>query len=237
MAKQPLILLPGLLCDATVWRDQAAALSDLAECFIPDYGVIDTLAGMAECVLRDAPPRFALAGHSMGGRVAFEILRIAPERVERVALMDTRTHAKPAGEAGEKEAAGRYRLLEISRSRGMRAMAKEWIPGMVHPARLGDAELIRAIENMIAAKTPEIYAAQIHALLGRPDAEPIVASIRRPTLVLCGRQDAWSGLEWHEKIHAAVVGSTLEVVEDCGHMSTMERPEAVSAAMRRWLAV
>jgi len=235
--KIPLVLLPGLLCDEAVWREQMAALADVAECSVADYGKLDSLGAMGEQVLAAAPERFALAGHSMGGRVAFEILRRAPERVIKLALMDTRTHAKPAGEAGEKEAAGRYELLEIARTRGMRAMGEKWMPGMVHPARHTDAALTGAILDMIERKTPEIFEAQIRALLNRPDAAGVVAGVRVPTLVLCGREDGWSQLSWHEEMARVIPGSKLVVVDACGHMSTMERPTEVAGAMRDWLGL
>ena len=233
--KVQLVLLPGLLCDEEVWREQTSALAGIAECTVADYGMADSIGGMAEGVLASAPGRFAVAGHSMGGRVAFEIVRRAPERVTRLALMDTRMQAKAAGEAGEKEAAGRYELLEIARTRGMRAMGEKWVQGMVHPSRLDDARLIGAILDMFGRKTPDIYAAQIQALLNRPDASPVAPGIRVPTLVLCGREDAWSQVLWHEEMARVIPNARLEVIEKCGHMATMERPAEVARAMRAWL--
>jgi pimeloyl-ACP methyl ester carboxylesterase len=234
--KPALILLPGLLCDAEVWRHQIPALAAQAESTVADYGTVDSLPAMASHVLANAPPRFALAGHSMGGRVAFEILRTAPERVTHLALMDTRTHAKPEGAVGEKEAAGRYELLEIAKTQGMRAMGERWMPGMIHPARHSDAALTTAILDMIERKTPAVFAAQIQALLNRPDASALLPQIACPTLVLCGRQDGWSQLSWHEEMHRAIPNSQLALIEDCGHMSSMERPAEVSRALSAWLA-
>src|SRR5215470_3809103 len=135
-----LILIPGLLCDENVWRSQIAALSALAEVRVSDHGTQDSLVDMARTIVAGAPSRFAVAGHSMGGRIALEVFRAAPERVTGLCLMDTGIHPLPAGEAGEREAAGRYRLLEIARREGMRAMAKVWVAGMVHPTRLGERE-------------------------------------------------------------------------------------------------
>ena len=106
---------------------------------------------------------------------------------------------------------------------------------MVHPKRLNDASLIESILDMIARKTPQIFAAQIKALLERPDAIPLLPRIPCPTMVLCGREDAWSPVSQHEEIAALIPKSNLVVIEDCGHMSTMERPEAISSAMMRWL--
>jgi pimeloyl-ACP methyl ester carboxylesterase len=233
--KIPLVLLPGLVCDEEVWEHQIVALRDIADCLVPDYGERDSLVAMAEQVLEMAPAHFTVAGHSMGGRVAFEIVRRAPERVTRLALMDTRPHPKPGGEAGEKEAAGRYELLEIARTRGMRAMGEKWLPGMLHPSRHADAALTEPILGMIERKTPEIFHAQTRALLGRRDAAPLLQGIACPTLVLCGREDAWSQLSWHEEMARAIPNARLAVIENCGHMATMERPDEVSAAMRNWL--
>jgi len=190
---------------------------------------------MAERVLAAAPPLFALAGHSMGGRVAVEIVRRAPERVQRLALLDTGYRPLPSGQAAEDERAGRYALLAVARREGMRAMGRSWIQRMVHPRRLDDHALVDAILDMIERQTPERFEAQIEALLARPDAARVLRSIDCPTLVLCGRQDAWSPVAQHEEIAAMTPGATLEVIEDCGHMSPVESPEQVASAMLRWL--
>jgi len=230
-----LVLVPGLLCDSTVWEQQARALGAFTTIQITDHGKLDSLGNIAEALLERAPARFALAGHSMGGRVAFEVLRRAPERVIAVALMDTAYAPLSPGREGKAEALGRYALLEVARTRGMRALASEWVQKMVHPDRLRDAPLIESILTMMERKSPDIFAAQIKALLERPDAAPLLANIRCPALVLCGRQDAWSTLPRHEEMAELIPNSSLVVVEDCGHMSTMERPDAVTAAMREWL--
>lgn len=232
--RHPLVLIPGLLCDATVWPSQRAALEDIADIRVADHGLQDSLQGMARAILASAPPRFAIAGHSMGGRVAFEVYRAAPERISGVALMDTGNHPLAPGEAGQREVTGRLALLEIARRDGMRAMATEWVQGMVHPKRLSDTALIESILTMFESKTPEIYEAQTRALIHRPDATPVIPTIRCPTLVLCGREDSWSPVQRHLEIASAIPGSTFVDIPDCGHMCTMERPDAVSAAMRTW---
>ena len=114
-------------------------------------------------------------------------------------------------------------------------MARDWVQNMVHPDRLSDTVLLNSILDMFSRKTPDVFAAQIKALLERPDATPLLTEIRCPTMVLCGRQDAWSGLSRHEEIAARIAHSDLVVIENCGHMSTMERPEPVTAAMLAWL--
>jgi pimeloyl-ACP methyl ester carboxylesterase len=233
--RETVVFLPGLLCDRAVWEPQLAALPGRCEGLVADYGAADSLTAMALAALASAPPRFALVGHSMGGRVALEVLRSAPERVMRIALLDTGYQARPAGEAGEAEAAKRYGLLESARSHGMRVMGRDWIQGMVHPRRLQDRALIETLLAMIGRKTPEIFAAQIRALLDRPSAEAVLRAIRCPALVLCGREDGWSPLARHEEMAGMIAGARLAVIEDSGHMVTVERPEAVAAALAGWL--
>jgi len=232
---EPLVLLPGLLCDQTVWQGQIEALRDVATCTCMDWGRLDSIAAMAELVLRAAPERFSLAGHSMGGRIAFQVVRLAPQRVARLALFNTGADAKPPGAAGEEEERKRRALLQIAKERGMRAMALEWLPPMMRPGRMADAALVETIAGMIARKTPEIYEAQMLALLGRPDARPVLSSINCPTLLLTGRDDGWSPPLRHQEMAAVIPNSRVAIVPDSGHMSTMEQPAAVAAAMRDWL--
>jgi pimeloyl-ACP methyl ester carboxylesterase len=234
--RHTLILIPGLLCDATVWRHQIAALTDIADIRVCDHGTRDSLAGMARAILQDAPPRFAVAGHSMGGRVALEVYRAEPKRVSGIALLDTGYSALARGAAGEQEIAGRRALLETARREGMRVMAREWVQGMVHAARLSERALVDPILDMFESKTPAIYAAQTRALIERPNAKPVMTRIRCPALVVCGREDSWAPVQRHLEMSAAIAGSTFIEVPDCGHMCTMERPEAVSSAMKKWFA-
>lgn len=235
-SKEALVLLPGFLCDRTVWQQQIDSLSDIADSTCADYGTLDSLPAMAELVLRAAPPRFSVAGHSMGGRIAFEVFRLAPERVRRIAMFNSGVVPRAAGGAGAAEEFGRRRLLDIARSAGMRAMALDWVKGMVAPARLADTVLVEAIVRMFERKTPQLFEAQMNALLGRPDATPLLSRIRCPALFLSGREDGWSTPATHQKMASAVPGSRLVVVPDCGHMSTLEQPSAVSDAMREWLS-
>lgn len=236
MARRPhLLLLPGLVCDDAIWQHQASYFSKITTVKIPDYGLSDSLEKMAQVVLRDAPERFAVAGHSMGGRVAFEILRRVPERVVGVALLDTAHRPRATGEAGERERSDRFALLDVARSQGMRAMARQWIPRIVHPARLSDEAFINSIIEMIDRKTADIFAAQINALLERPDAAPVLRSVRSPTMILCGREDLWSPLAGHREMAALVPQSKLVIIENCAHMAPMERPEEVTSTLSEWL--
>lgn len=230
-----LMLVPGLLCDAWNWAPQSAALGAVAHTQVADLGDADSIGAMAERVLEQAATeRFALAGHSMGGRVAIEVWRRAPQRVERLALLDTGYQPLTDGEAGQRERAQRQQLLDLAQREGMRAMGRQWAPGMVHPRRV-DTPLFEDILQMIERSTPQRFAAQIRALLGRPDATPLLAQMRLPVLLLCGRDDAWSPLSRHEQMAALIPQSQLVAVDDCGHMSTQEQPEAVNDAIMAWL--
>jgi pimeloyl-ACP methyl ester carboxylesterase len=150
--------------------------------------------------------------------------------------MDTNYTARAAGAAGDNEAVARYALLEKARKDGMRAMAGQWAPPMVHPDRHSDPALMNAILDMVDRKTADIFAGQIKALLERPDGTPLLPQIQCPARVLVGRQDSWSGLSAHEKMAELMPSARLVVIENAGHMSTMERPAEVTAAMLEWLS-
>lgn len=234
---EPLVLLPGLLCDEAVWQGQIDALRDVAACTCMDWGRLDSILAMAERVLRLAPQEFSLAGHSMGGRVAFQVARLAPQRVKRLALFNTGADAKPAGEAGANEERKRRELLEIARTQGMRAFAMAWLPPMMKPGRMADKALVDSIVAMLERKTPEVYEMQMLALLGRPDARPVLPAIKCPTLLLTGREDSWSPPARHQEMAAAIPNSRVVIVPDSGHMAPMEQPAAVARAMREWLQI
>ncbi|HTX16441.1 MAG TPA: alpha/beta fold hydrolase [Candidatus Baltobacteraceae bacterium] len=234
-ALPPLLLLPGLACDGGVWRHEAQALGEITEVRIADYGASDSIAGMARAALESAPERFAVAGHSMGGRVAMEIVRSAPQRVAGLALLNTAYKAWAPGEAGEREKAERMGYVEIAQTQGMRAMARQWLQKMVYPSRLADTPLIESIVDMLGRKTPDVFVGQIKALLARPDATAVLAGVKVPTLIMTGREDAWSVLETHREMAALTPNSKLVIVERCGHMAPMERPEEITAALKQWL--
>lgn len=233
--KAPVVVfLPGLLCDEAVWSTQCRALAQ-AHCEVASFGLLSSITAMAQQVLAQTKaPRFSLAGHSMGGRVALEMVRLAPQRIERLALLDTGMDPLAPGEAGAAERAKRMALLKLAQQEGMRAMGRQWAQGMVHPSRR-NTPLFDAVLDMIARKTPAVFEAQIEALLARPDARSVLEGVDCPLLLLCGRQDVWSPLSRHEQMQALVPGSRLAVVEDAGHMTTMEAPERVSAALVAWL--
>lgn len=149
---EQLVLLPGLLCDQAVWQGQIDALSDIAHSTSIDWGHLNSIVSMAEHVLRLAPPEFSLAGHSMGGRIAFQVVKLAPHRVKRLALFNTGADARPPGEAGANEERKRRALLEVARTQGMRAFAAAWLPPMMKPGRMEDEALVESIFAMLDAR-------------------------------------------------------------------------------------
>lgn len=234
----PLVLLPGLMCDEAVWAAQAAALGGSRRVLLGPLGIpegCDRLDAMARHVLSAvAAPRFALAGHSMGGRIALEVVRLAPERVQGLALLDSGTAARPAGEAGDDELRSRAALVALAEREGMAAVAREWLPPMVHPAVPG-SPVFDVMASMVQRCSPRRFAAQVQALLHRADGEAPLRAARGPVLLLCGEQDRWSPPQRHVAMQALVPGSVLQLVPDCGHMSPMEQPAAVNAALAGWL--
>jgi pimeloyl-ACP methyl ester carboxylesterase len=229
-----IVFVPGLMCDADVWAAQCTAFGDRS--IVADHALLDSLPAMAAAILAAAPATFALVGHSMGGRVALEVMRTAPDRVTHLALLDTGFEPIAAGDAGQLEKEKRHELLEIARAQGMHAMAVAWARGMVHQDRLADTAFMQRIYAMIARKTPEHFAAQIRALLNRPDACDVLGKIRCPTLVLCGLQDTWSPFSRHEAMNRRIATSELIGVDQCGHMSPMEQPQLVTSAVHKLLA-
>ena len=234
------LLLPGLMCDGVFWAPLQAQAPAGLTCQVVDYGDADTLTAMAQAALAVAPPNFALAAHSMGGRVAMEVVRLARARVQKLILMDTGYLPLAEGEAGEKERAGRMALLEVAKTNGVRAMCGEWLKGMVHPARLSDAGLLESITAMFARKSADRFAHQLNALLTRPDASPVLAGLQAmglPTLLLCGRQDAWASVAQHEAMQQLARHSSLSIIEDAGHMVLMERPVETARSILQFLEI
>ncbi len=229
-APTPLILLPGLLCDRALWAPQLTALADIAAMTVGDLTHDDSLAGMARSVLAAAPPRFAIAGLSMGGYVSFEIMRQAPERVTRLALLDT--SARPDM---PEQTVGRRDLIALAKKGNFKGVTPQLLPRWVHPARIDDKALVETVTAMTQRVGGDAFIRQQTAIMNRPDSRPALARIRCPTLVLCGREDAATPVEMHREIAADIADARLVVVPECGHLSTLERPEVVNVALRRWL--
>ncbi len=228
---RPLFLLCGLLCDETIWADIPSRLAPVANAHVMSFAGFSSIAGMAERVLAAAPPRFALAGHSMGGRVALEVWRQAPERVTALALLNTGVHP-----TRESEYDSRGLLVRLARRQGMAALADEWLPPMMGAPPDRVAQVMPALKAMVRRFTAESFAGQINALLQRPDARQVLPSITVPTLLLSGTNDTWSSLSQHADMQRSVPGSTLVEIAGAGHMSPIERPDAVARALKGWLA-
>lgn len=226
----PPLFLPGLLCDQTIWAAQVEAMAALRP-VVASYGLSRSLQDMAKIALDIAPPVFSLVGHSMGARVALEVVRMAPERVARLALLDTGLHPAQPGEADK-----RYALLELGRREGMGRMVEAWLPPMVHPDRQTDDLLMGPLHAMATSMGLEVFEAQIAALLGRPDATPLLSQIAVPTLIGVGREDVWSPLAQHQAIASRMTGSRLVIFENSGHMSPVEAPDQVTDALQAWLS-
>lgn len=225
------VLLSGLTCDARYWQAELDALSDVVDVFVPELRDHDALETMAALALDATRGPLHVVGHSMGGRVAFEIVRAAPGRVRSLAVFDTGTHPATVDEPTQRQV-----RLDIAAADGMAGLARDWVPMMVHPDRRTDEPLIQAITAMVTGYTVEQYRGQIRALLTRPDARPLLPTIACPTLVACGRADSWSPVDQHVAMAAAIPGARLEIIEDAGHMVSMERPEATVALLTSWLA-
>ncbi len=226
-----LVLVPGLICDEDLYAPQRAALAGSVDVVVPDVTGATSIAAMADAVLAVAPERFALAGLSMGGYVAFEVLRRAPERVRALALLDT--SARPESEA---QTARRRFLLDLARDAGFAAVLDELWPAEVAAAHVGDAALRARFDAMAQRCGPQVFRRQTEALMARADSRPDLAAIDLPTLVLCGREDRITPLDGHEEMAAGIPGASLVVLGRCGHLSSWEQPDAVTAALRAWLA-
>jgi pimeloyl-ACP methyl ester carboxylesterase len=228
--KQPLILLSGLLCDESIWSDIPQRLAAVADVSVISFRGFSSIQAMAGHVLEIAPRRFALAGHSMGGRVALEVIRTAAPRIAGLALLNSGVHAVRDGEPQ-----GRSHLLRVANEHGMRALAAEWLPPMMGKDAARTMELLPRLTAMIERWTADAYAGQVSAMLNRPDALSVLSSIAVPTLLLSGSDDGWSPVSQQESIRRRIPHATLFEIHGAGHMAPIERPEQVAAALREWL--
>ena len=226
----PLVLLPGMMCDARMFRPQITVLSAHHTLHLPALTGAGTMQALAADILAAAPPRFALAGLSMGGIVAMNILSQAPDRVMKIALMDT----NPLAEAPEVQA---RRVPQIARvmAGGLEAvMRDEMKPLYLHdtPQR---AEILDLCMDMARALGPAAFASQSRALAARPDQTATLAAFRAPALVLMGEHDIPCPRERHDLMHALMPQSRLVIIPGAGHLPTLEKPDDTTAALIRWL--
>jgi pimeloyl-ACP methyl ester carboxylesterase len=227
----PVVLVPGLLCTARLYAEQIPALWRFGPVTVADHTRDDSMEAIARRILAAAPPRFALAGLSLGGYIAFEIVRQAPERVAKLAILDSRVGAElPA------QTATRLPLIELAKTGRFAEIPDRLFPVFVHRDRLGDAGLKSIVRTMAEETGPEAFLRETQAIMTRADALPVLSTIACPTLVLVGDGDQLTPPKLAEEIAASVRGAHLVVIPDCGHLSTLERPEAVNKALGEWLA-
>jgi pimeloyl-ACP methyl ester carboxylesterase len=230
-ANTKLVLVPGLLCSPALWGPQVRALSDIAEISVADHTRHASMQEIAEAILAAAPPRFALAGLSMGGYIAYEIIRQAPDRVTQLALLDTGARA----DAPERRA-GRLRLVALAEEEGAVKAQQELLPLLIHTDRLRDKPLVDTVLQMAIDTGVAAFKRQQTAIMTRPDNRPFLSAIKCPTLVLVGGDDALTPPSLAREIADGIPGARLEIIPDCGHLSSLEQPEAVNRALRRWLS-
>ena len=227
----PILLVPGLNCSPRLYAPQLPALWRFGPVTVADHTRDDTMAAIAKRILGAAPPRFALAGLSMGGYIALEIVRQAADRVEKLALLDTGSRADTP-----EATAKRHANIALAQSGGFEDVIDPQFPLYVHPARASDAALKAEYLAMCHDVGPEAYVRQQQAIMGRVDSRPLLAAIGVPTLVLVGEQDAATPPALSDEMAAAIPGARLARIAECGHLSTMERPDAVTQELVAWLS-
>lgn len=225
-----LVLIPGLLCTDALYAPLVPALGRHARLVVANHRRRDTIAAIAAQVLSEVPAKFALCGLSMGGYIAFEIMRQAPERVTRLALLDTMARADTP-----ERAAGRKTAVAKARAEGMAPVSKMLLPQWVHPSRLSDSDLCATVAKMAADTGVDAFERQQSAIATRVDSRQGLGRIKCPTLVLVGRQDAATPVSDAEEIAGGIRGSTFVVIENCGHLTTLERPVETGNAVVAWL--
>lgn len=229
--KEPLVLVPGLSCNAALYAPQWPALADGRPILVADHARDDTLSAIVKRLLAAAPPRFALCGLSMGGYVAFEVLRQAPERVTRLALLDT--SAKPATPETN---IPREQMIALAEKGAFDNVTTLLWQKLVAPARLADEPLRLLVRGMADEVGAEGFVRQQKAIMQRPDSRPVLAGLSIPVLVLVGQEDEITPVAEAQEM-AGLVGNAarLAIVRECGHLSTLEAPEAVTGELLRWL--
>lgn len=224
------VMIPGLLCTARLYSEQLPALWSFGPVMVADHTRDDSMGGIARRLLAQAPPRFALIGLSMGGYIAFEVLRQAPERIVKLVLLDT-TARPDLPEQTEQ----RQRQVEMARSGRFSGISDLLFPRFVAPSRHGDRALREIVSTMASSVGAEAFVRQQTAIMNRIDSRPGLSAVRCPTLVVVGEQDALTPPDRAAEIVAGIPGALEVVVPDCGHLSTLEQPKAVTQALLGFL--
>lgn len=226
----PLVLVPGLLCSARLYAAQVAALWPLGAVTIADHRRDDDMAAIAKRILADAPSRFALAGLSMGGYIALAMMRLAPERIAKLALLDT--SARP--DTPEQKAA-RATLIAMAEAGRLTEVVDQLAPKFLHRDHVDDETLRGTIRMMAQDTGAAAFVRQQKAIMSRADSRLLLTAIRCPTLVVVGDGDTLTPPELAKEIAGGIDGAKLAVVPACGHLSTLEQPDAVNALLGDWL--
>jgi pimeloyl-ACP methyl ester carboxylesterase len=226
----PILLVPGLVSSPRIFMPVIPALWRFGPVTVANHIRDDNMGAIARRILAEAPPRFALAGHSMGGYIAFEILRQAPDRVAKLALINTQARPDTA-EASER----RRGMMARAKGGQYRAVLDELFPGFVHPSRRDDAALRQLVHDMGEEVGVDGFIRQQTAVVGRPDSRPALAWIKCPTLVLTGDTDNTIPNSLSKEMADCIHGARLVVLENCGHLPQPEQPEATAAALVAWL--
>ena len=222
----PFVLVPGLIASPRFYAAQIPALWRKGPVTVADHTRDNSILAMARRILAAAPPRFALVGHSLGGYIAFEMMRQAADRVVGLALLDTSARADTLEQSQKRQL-----QMDMARMGPFDAIAALQFPAFVHPSRSGDKGLHRYMSAMANDNDAEVFIRQQTAIMNRPDSRPTLATIACPTVVIVGDADAATPPERAQEIVAGVRGARLVVIEQCGHMCAIERPDAVTAAL------
>lgn len=228
--KETLVMLPGTLCDATLFQHQMTGLQDLANCKVGNHSSSDKLQEVAKNILKQYRGQLAIMGLSYGGIIAFEICRQAPERVSRLILLNT-NYKKPS----ETTRATQQRFLGMSQLGEFREITTDFLKdAMLHPDHARQLKMRQQVLQMALNTGRDAFFRQIKAQLYRPDSTKDLPNIQCPTLIMTGRQDKVCTVELHEEMAALIPNATLKIIEHCGHLSTLEQPEVVNQYIREW---
>jgi pimeloyl-ACP methyl ester carboxylesterase len=226
----PIILVPGLNCSARLYGEQIPALWRFGPVTVADHTRDDSMIAIAARILAAAPPRFALAGLSMGGYISFEMMRQAPQRVVKLALLDTGARPETV-----EQTKGRQRRIELTKAGRFAETVDAHFPLVVYRSRHGDEALKHLVHTMAEETGPDSFLRQQQAIMGRADSRPGLAAIACPTLVLVGDGDVLTPPAQAQEMVAGIPGARLVIVPECGHLSTLERPQAVTQALVEWM--
>ncbi len=229
--KDPLVLLPGMMCDARLFLPQITAFSSEVSVQVAPITVGDTIEEIARNVLAAAPARFALAGLSMGGIVAMEVLRLAPDRISRIALMDTNCQPELPNVAAAREP----QIVRAKTGRLEEIMRDEMKPNYLAPGP-GRVDVLNTVMEMALDLGPEVFVRQSRALQRRPDQQGTLRRAKTPALIMCGEHDALCPIRRHEFMAHLMPNARLEIIADAGHLPTLEQPEVTTGLLRRWLS-